>query len=800
MSIEKNAININFRGGLDLKTDPYQVTVGKFESLVNSVFDSLGRLTKRNGFGSFPANPGNNPTHISTFKDDLVSAGTTLASYESQTQKWTEHGSYLPVDPSVTALIKNNLNQSQCDSAVSGNIVCVTYAESNTVGAITYKYSILDAITGQSLVAGIALTGTGGTVTGTPRVFLLGINFIVVFSVTISGTEYLQFIPINVNTFIVGAPQVITNSYASAPGVDWDGVVASGNLYLAWNGSGSSGIKMVYLSSALSLSSATNPDPSHTAQIMGLCVDTSGSPVIWAMYQGATGSAYALAVGPDLSVILAATAFDTVNTLLNVTGYATGGTVGIISEISKTYSTIDSAIPRSALTISAVNQSTGYLSGPVTFNQQMGLASKMFAFGPLKRICFLAAHLSANQPAYYLMSSDGLVISTIAYQNGGGYRSNGLANVSQVGSSFYIPYLFKDLIESVNKGTNLTSTAANPVQTGGIYSQTGINIVDFSVQSQPSSIEFGTNLNLTGGFVWAYDGVLLNENGFFLWPELPLSPDGTYKGISTYSVPVTPTATTVSGSNTLNGVSSLLGIAIGQSVSGTGIATGSIVAGFGPAANQVILSLPMTSSGSGRTITFTGNMSAQTYFYVFTYEWTDNQGNAFRSAPSVPVSIVVGSSSSSVDIVVPTLPITYKLTNPVKIVGYRWSTGQQEYYQFTSILYPTLNPTTSGIITAPTVTITDSNSDATILGNNILYTTGDVVENISPPATSTPWPFLIQRFLLVDRRRRYKPALVFKAGPRSHGARDVGSSNPLRSANHWRSRECWRHIRNFPDG
>ena len=32
-----------------------------------------------------------------------------------------------------------------------------------------------------------------------------------------------------------------------------------------------------------------------------------------------------------------------------------------------------------------------------------------------------------------------------------------------------------------------------------------------------------------------------------------------------------------------------------------------------------------------------GLTNANAYWYQFTYEWTDNQGNAFRSAPSVPV-------------------------------------------------------------------------------------------------------------------------------------------------------------------
>jgi len=90
-----------------------------------------------------------------------------------------------------------------------------------------------------------------------------------------------------------------------------------------------------------------------------------------------------------------------------------------------------------------------------------------------------------------------------------------------------------------------------------------------------------------------------------------------------------------------------------------------------------------------------------------------------------------GGAALSVTLYVPTLRLTYKVApNPVRIVGYRWSVGQPVYYQFTSLLNPTINNPAVDL-----VTITDTLSDAQILGNTILYTTGGVVENIAPPAS-----------------------------------------------------------------
>src|ERR1019366_1948013 len=78
-----------------------------------------------------------------------------------------------------------------------------------------------------------------------------------------------------------------------------------------------------------------------------------------------------------------------------------------------------------------------------------------------------------------------------------------------------------------------------------------------------------------------------------------------------------------------------------------------------------------------------GGLIAQKYFYQVTYEWTDNQGNAFRSSPSIPFPITTTTANSTNTIYVPTLRLTYKIANPVKIVVYRWSQAQETYYQVT---------------------------------------------------------------------------------------------------------------------
>ncbi len=138
-----------------------------------------------------------------------------------------------------------------------------------------------------------------------------------------------------------------------------------------------------------------------------------------------------------------------------------------------------------------------------------------------------------------------------------------------------------------------------------------------------------------------------------------------------------------------------------------------------------------------------GYIGDSQYYYAATYEWTDATGRLHRSAPSIPVVKETSGSTSSNTVTVPTLRLTYKTENPVRIVIYRWSTAQQTYYQVTPINEPVLNNPA-----VDTVDFVDTLADASIIGNAILYTTGGVLENIGPPACTTAALFKSRLFLI----------------------------------------------------
>lgn len=790
----KQPIDVSFAQGLDTKTDPKRVEIGKFLELENSVFDKGGLLQKRNGYAQLTSLPNSSYSYMTTFNGDLTAIGTNIAAYNTANAQWVIKEQIQPLSLSTLSLLKNNLNQIACDSIVAPNgLVCTVYLETNGI-TTTAKYVIADSVTGQNIVAPSIIPVGSGTVTGGMRVFYLGTNFILVFTNVISSTAHLQYVAINSNNpTTIGANTDIAASYVSSPGLSWDGFVANNNLYIAYNTtSGGQAVKIAYLTHTLALAGAKT-FVNYTATLMSVTADISNAsrPVIYAnFYDSGSSTGFTLAVDGLLNLLMNPVEIVASSTILNLISAAQNGTCTIFAEVSNVYSydnsiasnyidsisvtpsiinfhsifssgassitvssaaglvngmyLIDNTTPAnvtagttftiSGTTLTPSNNmagnsasspgdvlTTATISSITNIVRSVGLASKAFIIN--ETIYFLSAYQSSFQPTYFLinasqsLASSPVIAAKVAYENGGGYLTLGLPGVTVANNVAKISYLFKDLIEAVNKGTNLVSGA----QTAGIYSQTGINLATFTLGTQNlDTAEIGQDLHISGGFLWMYDGYLPLEHNFFLWPdsiEVATETDPTTSGNVSGTSPI------------LTSIASVAGIVPGMAISGTGISANSFVVSVGT--NTITMNQNGAGAHSSVTFTFTGNQAAQIYYYQVTYEWSDNQGNQFRSAPSIPVTVTTTSGHSSVVIDVPTLRLTMKTANPVKIVIYRWSTAQQIYYQTTSITNPILNSTT-----ADSISFIDVNSDATILGNNIIYTTGGVVEDVNAPASN----------------------------------------------------------------
>jgi hypothetical protein len=700
MALQKQPVSINFIRGIDTKTDPYQINMSQFALLHNTVFTATGRLTKRNGYSNLTSLPNKSQTNLMTLNDNLVATGTNLYAYSADSNQWLNKGVVQPVQLETQPLVRVSTSQSGSDTAVTSNglTVCAYMDSGNSY------YQISDSNTGQQLLNRVQLESTATN----PRTFLLGRYFVITYIATVSSTPTLRYVAIPIMNITSATAATTISSDVASLSAGYDGYVAvNNNLYLSWS-NGSGGIDIVYMTTTLALSTIT-VIAGHPATLMSVTADYSFVYVSY--WDSGSTNGQSISFNFSLAPVMTSTPIITGVTITELTSIVlpTGNlqviyeTYNVVTQLNSTQQDYVSTVVVTPAT------GTGIVTSPVVVLRAVGLASKPCA-----------------QYSYTLNSAPNTIVNSALLPTPGTYTLisytiyvltvYGASSTSVEPTYFLIDILGQiymklaysngggyeqtQVLPSIvyNNGaynvsylykdflTSVNKTTGTNTPAAAIYSQTGINLASFTINdSQQYSSEIASALHLTGGQLWEYDAVKPVEHGFHIWPE-----------------------------------------------------------------NESV-----TTSTTG------GFITAQQYFYQFTYEWTDNVGNLHRSAPSIPITITTTGSTSSNTLYVPTLRETYKAQpnptygtattagpNPVRIVGYRWSTANQEYYQFTSVTSPTLNNPSVDY-----VTITDTLADSSIIGNALIYTTGGVIEDIGAPASIASCLFN-NRLWLVDAEDR----------------------------------------------
>jgi hypothetical protein len=378
------------------------------------------------------------------------------------------------------------------------------------------------------------------------------------------------------------------------------------------------------------------------------------SPTFWLAGRNGSGPTYGINIkifDVSLNLLQLGSVDSGLPLVNNITTTANNGVCSIVYEIYNQYNTgyFPAGPQTDYIQTNTWTRATATAGTPYIVARGVGLASKAFSYN--NKTYFLSVYAGAYQPTFFLMDINGNVICKLAYSNAGGYITSGvLPSVNLNNDTVQIGYLYKDLVQSVNK---TQATSYTPVS--DLYTQNGANLAAFTFGGSTLASETASTLQLSGGFIWQYDGVKPVELGFHLYPE----------------------------------------------------------------------DVQLEVSG------LAGSMSHRLYYYQVVYAWTDAQGNIHRSAPSIPSSFNL-TTGSAILLQIPTLRETYKTgNNPVRIEIYRWSTAQPVYYSIYGASTTVLNDPT-----VDAIALTDQFSDAQIIGNHILYTTGGVLENIAAPATN----------------------------------------------------------------
>lgn len=148
--------------------------------------------------------------------------------------------------------------------------------------------------------------------------------------------------------------------------------------------------------------------------------------------------------------------------------------------------------------------------------------------------------------------------------------------------------------------------------------------------------------------------------------------------------------------------------------------------------------------------------SGQAYQFRVCYVHTDAQGQIYRSAPSVAVTASPTGSNLTADLTIPTLRVTSH-SNVICEV-FRTVGNGTNFYKVGTVANST---------SADTVSFSDPGTinDTNLLAQEILYTTGGVLEHVTPPATSVIGSFANRMFAVSSEN----PKVLFYSQKRTKG-------------------------------
>jgi hypothetical protein len=818
-------VTLNFSQGVNLKSDPWQIPLGQFLALENSVFTTQGQLKKRNGYGLITTIP--EAATITTYLGNLVSLSDELNIYSQDTNTVIDTGPLQPMGLSVLPMVRSATSQTTVDAAVAPNgLCCETWLD----GDGSSYYQINDSVTGGIIIPSVSITSATDVNATMPRVAVVGRYFFVTYLSTVSGNASLRYIAIPwASPTMPFAPVTISTAVSNiSAAYDILSVnINAGALYLAWEDSGV--IKLSYITSSLVPGNIVTL-ASAPANLISLAWDYTNSQ-LWVSFYSSGSSTISTAVyNSSLAVILATTVVVIGVTVYNgLTSTATTGSLTLFYEFSNFYG-YDSSLRTDYLSTNTCTVG-GTPGTPSIILRGVGLSSKAALVNGTNYM--LICYSSAYQPTYFLINASGNIIGKVAYANGGGYLINQIMPQINVSTSngqtvFQIGYLYKDFLASIanpigplgsNVGTNKALGAAAPP----IYSNTGINVSTWTFNAPVATAETGRILHMGMGFPVMFDGAKPVEHQFHIWPDAlevistntggALAAQQYYwqgiyswtdgQGNPQYSAPSVPvgqviaagspisfTATFTANSTTLTATSSLTGFYVGQTLTDTSatlpMATSTFAAGVSaiyvstvtgfsvgqtlidsttpgaiqagttiteidPTSKIFFLSLPTaTASASPDTLTTTeGGLQANTKIVAISGSTvTINLPTITASGSGLGDTLVTEDTGQAL-VYFPTLRITDKTTNNVRLNVYRWSAQNQNFYEITSVEDPILNNPAVDYIT-----ITDMQNDLAIVGNSLIYTTGGVVEDIAAPSFSICTMF-DDRLWIVDNEDPY---------------------------------------------
>lgn len=257
---------------------PAYTTIQSLDSATQLTLSNVLNATNSNtAFSSF-INVG---TALATYFNELdLFSGSALYSYSAGNGQWTNKGNATSVNLSTNSVIKNSYQQTTPDMTYSPLGVKVFTWEDTRGGS---RYSVIDAVTNEILVADKVLSATAVT----PKPMALGSYLILLYRDTNDGhLKYTALSAANPGNPVASAIDVASNMNVTNP--NYDAAILGNDLIIAYNNADAgNGISALYLTSNLILSAAVDT----TAESASACINVATDPVlsqIWISYFNGT--------------------------------------------------------------------------------------------------------------------------------------------------------------------------------------------------------------------------------------------------------------------------------------------------------------------------------------------------------------------------------------------------------------------------------------------------------------------------------------------------------------------------------
>lgn len=506
MALAKQVTSIALRQGVDRKSDRKSVAAGKLLLLENGVFDTPGSIRKRNGYEALGRDVLGSVKKLSrgralaTHGEELLLAdGEHLFAYNASTDSWIDKGVYVPCEPSVRPVIRDTYMQLEPDGAGHpGGLQCFTWIDARGT-----FFRLLD---GSKVARDSTLVHAQA---GRCLVRCLGDRFVFVYRGKTDNRLHLRHLSVHAPLANLSDPVAITTAsgdYGLAPGGSFDALVMGDSLYVAYQSDAGGLVVRRFTSDNLAIVRG------------GFALTGQGEQAadVLTLFAGASGVTVAFRAGTDLRLV------EFVPDLTGMVRLASIGSgadsfdtlTGVTFEdrIEVYASRSDAAVVKHVVTDEGTTQSDLMLG--------VRLGGKAFARND-KAYLPVVHDTSPTQPTLFILDSDGNTIAKALPGTAGDAPTvyDCLPQTFFADEAVVLPALVRD-----------RTWVGEGAQAGTIYGQTGVCALSFDFNAPVSSASLAGSLHLSGGYLHQYDGAVIVEAGFHLYPdgvEVQTVPSGT---------------------------------------------------------------------------------------------------------------------------------------------------------------------------------------------------------------------------------------------------------------------------------